>query len=122
VARAARGEGPTLIEALTYRIEGHSTSDDPRAYRPESTLEPWRRVDPLLRMRRHMDRCHGWSDEKDRALRDEIEAAIKDAIGVAEKTPPPALDSLFEDVFGELPWHLVEQREALRRGPRAKGH
>jgi len=41
---------------------------------------------------------------------------------VAEKTAPPSIDSMFEDVFAELPWHLVEQREQLRRGPRAKGH
>jgi 2-oxoisovalerate dehydrogenase E1 component alpha subunit len=52
----------------------------------------------------------------------EIDAEIRVAVTAAEKTEAPAIDSLFDDVFGELPWHLAEQREALRKGPRAKGH
>jgi pyruvate dehydrogenase E1 component alpha subunit len=122
VARAARGEGPTLIEALTYRISGHSTSDDPKAYRPESWLEPWRRLDPLARLRRYLDRTASWTDARDKELEVEVDAELRAAVTVAEKTAPPSLDSMFEDVFAEPPWHLVEQREALRRGPRPKGH
>ena len=53
-ARAAAGEGPTLLECVTYRVEGHSTSDDPRAYRPAELVEPWRKKDPILRMRRYL--------------------------------------------------------------------
>ena len=122
VARAARGEGPTLIEALTYRIEGHSTSDDPKAYRPDAWLEPWRRLDPLLRLRRWLDRNASWSDARDREIEAEIDAEIRVCVGIAEKTPLPSLDSMFDDVFAEPPWHLVEQREALRAGTRPKGH
>jgi 2-oxoisovalerate dehydrogenase E1 component alpha subunit len=122
VARAARGEGPTLIEALTYRMSGHSTSDDPKAYRPDAELEPWRRLDPIARLRRHLERAHGWSDAKDREIEAEVEAELKSAVAVAEKTPRPSLESMFEDVFATPPWHLVEQREALLRSPRAKGH
>jgi 2-oxoisovalerate dehydrogenase E1 component alpha subunit len=122
VARAARGEGPTLIEALTYRLSGHSTSDDPKAYRPEGTLDPWRQLDPLARLRPHMEQRHGWSDDKQRAMEAEVDAEIKAAVAAAEQTAPPSLDSMFEDVFATLPWHLEEQREELLRGPRAKGH
>jgi 2-oxoisovalerate dehydrogenase E1 component alpha subunit len=122
VARAARGEGPTLIEALTYRLSGHSTSDDPKAYRPDATLEPWRRLDPLLRLRRWLDKNAAWSDAKDHEIEAEIDAEIRVAVSLAEKAPLPSLDSMFEDVYAEPPWHLVEQREALRNGPRAKGH
>jgi pyruvate dehydrogenase E1 component alpha subunit len=122
VARAARGEGPTLIEALTYRIEGHSTSDDPKAYRPDAALEPWRRLDPLLRLRRWLDKNAAWSDAKDQEIDAEIDAEIRVAVSLAEKAPPPSLDSMFEDVYAEPPWHLVEQREALVNGPRAKKH
>jgi pyruvate dehydrogenase E1 component alpha subunit len=122
VARAARGEGPTLIEALTYRISGHSTSDDPKAYRPESWLEPWRRLDPLVRLRRHLERTATWTESRDKELEAEIDAELRTAITAAEKTAPPSLDSMFDDVYAEPPWHLVEQREALRRGPRPKGH
>jgi pyruvate dehydrogenase E1 component alpha subunit len=122
VARASRGEGATLIEALTYRLSGHSTSDDPKAYRPEAWLEPWKRLDPLVRVRRYLDHHAGWSDARDKEIEVEIDAELRAAVAVAEKTPPPSLESMFEDVFATPPWHLVEQREALLRGPRAKLH
>ncbi|MCC6556326.1 MAG: thiamine pyrophosphate-dependent dehydrogenase E1 component subunit alpha [Polyangiaceae bacterium] len=122
ITRAARGEGPTLIEALTYRLAGHSTSDDPKAYRPEAWLEPWRLLDPIVRLRRHLERTQGWTGDRDRQIEDECEAEIKACVAVAEKAPPPSLDSMFEDVYATPPWHLVEQREQLQAGPRPKGH
>jgi pyruvate dehydrogenase E1 component alpha subunit len=122
VARAARGEGSTLIEALTYRLSGHSTSDDPKAYRPEAWLDPWKKLDPVARLRRYLGRAYGFTDASDKAIEAEVEAEIKAAVAEAEKTSPPSLESLFEDVFETPPWHLVEQRAALLAGPRAKGH
>ncbi len=122
VQRAAAGEGPTLIEALTYRLSGHSTSDDPKVYRPEPTLEPWRRLDPIDRVRKFLERNHGWTPAKEQELSASIDARIKQAIDVAEATPPPSLESIFEDVYETLPQHLEEQRAALLSGPRAKGH
>jgi 2-oxoisovalerate dehydrogenase E1 component alpha subunit len=122
IARAARGEGPTLIEAMTYRLSGHSTSDDPKAYRPDSTLDPWRSQDPLARLKKHLAKTVGWTDEKDKELEVELDAELRAAIKVAEETAPPTLDSMFEDVFVEVPWHLREQREELKAGPRAKKH
>jgi 2-oxoisovalerate dehydrogenase E1 component alpha subunit len=122
VERAARGEGPTLVECMTYRLAGHSTSDDPKAYRPDAGVEPWRKRDPLARLRRHLELRGAWSDDAQKALEAEIEAELRDVVAEAERTPPPSLDSMFEDVYAELPWHLVEQRAELRKGPRAKGH
>jgi pyruvate dehydrogenase E1 component alpha subunit len=122
VARAARGEGPTLIEALTYRLSGHSTSDDPKAYRPDGTLEPWRALDPLARLRKHLAGAYGWTEAQDKEIEAEVDAELKAAIQVAEKTPAPSLESLFSEVYAELPWHLREQQAELLAGPRAKGH
>jgi 2-oxoisovalerate dehydrogenase E1 component alpha subunit len=122
VARAARGEGSTLIEALTYRLSGHSTSDDPKAYRPEAGMDPWRRLDPIPRVRDYLVRLGALTPTQDAEIEAEVDAELKAAIVEAEKTPPPALETMFEDVFGELPWHLVEQRDELLHGPRAKGH
>jgi 2-oxoisovalerate dehydrogenase E1 component alpha subunit len=122
VARAARGEGPTLIEALTYRIEGHSTNDDPKVYRPEAWLEPWKRLDPLARTRRWLEREAGWTEARDKQIEAEAAAEIRAAVAAAEKTPAPSLASLFDDVFAEPPWHLVEQRRALEAGTRPKKH
>jgi 2-oxoisovalerate dehydrogenase E1 component alpha subunit len=121
-ARAARGEGPTLIEAMTYRMSGHSTSDDPKAYRPDSTLDPWKRMDPIARVRRYLERAAGWAPARDKEIEAEADAEIRACVAAAEKTPPPPLESMFEDVYAELPWHLAEQLSELRAAPRAKGH
>ncbi len=122
IARAARGEGPTLIEALTYRLSGHSTSDDPKAYRPDGSVDPWRGLDPLPRLRLHLTKAYGYTEAQDKQIESELDAELRAAIKVSEATPAPTLESMFEGVFGELPWHLREQQAELLRGPRAKGH
>ncbi len=123
VARASAGEGPTLIEALTYRMGGHSTSDDPNRYRGDEQLAPWVARDPIERLRHYLQNHRAWSEEQERALIDDIEARFKAAVAISEQTPPPALETMFEDVYAQLPWNLVEQRQALLAGPRAaKGH
>lgn len=122
IARAARGEGPTLIEALTYRISGHSTSDDPKAYRPEAWLDPWKALDPIARLKRYVTLTCGMSADEDKQIEAEVDAELRAAIQVSEATAAPALETLFQDVFAELPWHLKEQQDELTRGPRAKKH
>jgi 2-oxoisovalerate dehydrogenase E1 component alpha subunit len=122
VARAAAGEGATLVEAITYRLSGHSTSDDPKAYRKDDVVEVWRRRDPVLRARRYLEGRGLWSDGKQSELEASVDARIKAAVAQAEAKPPPPLESMFDDVFAELPWHLREQRAELLAGPRAKGH
>jgi 2-oxoisovalerate dehydrogenase E1 component alpha subunit len=109
--RAARGEGPTLLECVTYRVEGHSTSDDPRAYRPAGEVEPWKRKDPILRMRRYLRRRGALDDAYDERIRAEIREEIQRALAEAEAFPAkPPLSSLFEDVYAEP---LLQQREQL---------
>ncbi|HYP89580.1 MAG TPA: thiamine pyrophosphate-dependent dehydrogenase E1 component subunit alpha [Polyangiaceae bacterium] len=121
--RGERGEGPTLIEAITYRMGGHSTNDDPKAYRPDGELEPWTGRDPLERVRDYLVRKKLWSDEQQAALAEEIDARFRDAVSIAERTPAPPLESMFEDIYESAPWHLVEQRQQLLSGPRApSGH
>ena len=123
VRRAERGEGATLIEALTYRMGGHSTSDDPNRYRVDDQLKPWVARDPLERVRHYLFQRGEWSQEREDALVREIDDKFKQAVAIAEKTPPPALETMFEDVYESPPWHLVEQREQLIQGPRApKSH
>ncbi|MCU0689986.1 MAG: thiamine pyrophosphate-dependent enzyme [Polyangiaceae bacterium] len=122
VELAATGRGPTLIEALTYRMAGHSTSDDPSIYRHAQDIERWRARDPIARLRQHLEVVKAWDDARQESLEHEIDTEIKDAIVQAEETDPPTLASMFDDVFAELPWHLIEQREALLAGPRAPRH
>jgi 2-oxoisovalerate dehydrogenase E1 component alpha subunit len=117
--RGARGEGPTLIEAITYRMGGHSTSDDPKAYRGAAELEPWAARDPIERVRDYLSKRGAWDEQRERALIAEVDARFREAVSIAERTPPPPLESMFEDVYETPPWHLVEQRQKLLSGPRA---
>lgn len=122
IARAAAGEGPTLVELLTYRLSGHSTSDDPKAYRKEQEVEGWKLKDPVVRMRAYLQKKGLWSERQQAQLEEETDAALKACVKAAEETPAPSLESMFDDVFAEMPWHLREQRDELLKGPRAKGH
>ncbi len=111
-ARAAAGEGPTLLECVTYRLEGHSTSDDPRVYRPAELVEPWKRKDPILRMKRYLGRRDALDETADARLRDEVREQIQVALREAEAFPPkPPVETLFEHVYAEP---LRQQREQLR--------
>ena len=115
VDRARQGNGPTLIEAVTYRLGGHSTSDDPRVYRDEKEVESWKEKDPISRFRSYLIEGGHWSEETDARLEEEIKNEIKTALSEAEKIGPPSIDTMFEDVLDSIPWHLEEQREELRR-------
>jgi len=123
VQRAERGEGPTLIEALTYRMGAHSTSDDPDRYRDNQELEPWAALDPLERVRRYLVAQKAWDSGAEQSLIDDVESRFKRAVAIAEATAPPSLESMFDDVYQSLPWNLVEQKKELLEGPRApKSH
>jgi pyruvate dehydrogenase E1 component alpha subunit/2-oxoisovalerate dehydrogenase E1 component alpha subunit len=121
-ARARAGEGPTFIEAVTYRIGAHSTSDDPTRYRADAEVEAWKRKDPLDRLRKHMVHKGLIDDASDAALEAELTAEIAAAVNEVEALPPPARATLFDDVYAELPWNLVEQRALLESLPPAPSH
>jgi pyruvate dehydrogenase E1 component alpha subunit/2-oxoisovalerate dehydrogenase E1 component alpha subunit len=122
VLRAQRGEGPTFVEALTYRIGAHSTSDDPSRYRSEAEVESWKKKDPVDRLARHLRALGLIDDASERALEEELGAEIGEVIKSVEELPPPERLSLFEDVFAEPTWNLREQRELLARLPAAPSH
>src|SRR3954454_6097428 len=113
--RARANLGPTLIEMFTYRVEGHSTSDDPSAYRPKEAGSKWPLGDPLERLRRHLVALGEWDDERHTALGEEIAAEVRAAQREAETHGtlvtstidfPQDVSTMFDDVFAEMPWHL----------------
>ncbi|HEX8379126.1 MAG TPA: thiamine pyrophosphate-dependent enzyme, partial [Allosphingosinicella sp.] len=121
--RARSNLGPTLIEFFTYRVEGHSTSDDPSVYRPHNAGAAWPLGDPVARLRQHLTALGEWDDERHQALLGALDAEVRAAQKEAEKQgtlqSDPYLDiaSMFEDVFEELPWHLREQQaQAIAEG------
>lgn len=118
VQRAASGHGPTLIEAMTYRLAGHSTSDDPTIYRDADELKRWQQRDPIERVRRHLEGRGHWDEPRQARLVRRVEQELQRAIDQAERTEAPSLTSMFQDVYSSMPWHLREQCEQLERGPR----
>jgi pyruvate dehydrogenase E1 component alpha subunit/2-oxoisovalerate dehydrogenase E1 component alpha subunit len=122
VARARAGGGPTFVEALTYRMGAHSTSDDPTRYRSDAEVEAWKKKDPLDRLRRHLAGLGLVTDDGDRALDEELAEAVNEAVRKVEALPPPERATLFDDVYAELPWSLREQRDDLFRHPPAPAH
>jgi 2-oxoisovalerate dehydrogenase E1 component alpha subunit len=118
--RARSNMGPTLIEFFTYRVEGHSTSDDPSVYRPQNAAAAWPLGDPVERLKKHLMALGEWDEERHQqqldALGEEVRAAQREAekSGTLTSGPYTNVPSMFEDVFEELPWHLKEQQaEAL---------
>jgi pyruvate dehydrogenase E1 component alpha subunit len=119
--KARRGDGPTFIELLTYRVSAHSSSDDPSRYRDEKVTESWKRdKDPLHRIEAFLTR-KGWLAAGEReSLAAALETEVREAIARQEAIGAPPLASLVEDVYEEPPWHLREQLAALEAAPRAK--
>jgi pyruvate dehydrogenase E1 component alpha subunit len=113
-ARGRRGEGPTLIEARTYRRGAHSSSDDPSVYRDPSEPKEWERRDPLDRFLKYGQVRGVFDADFLTQTREEINREIGEALAYAEHRPPkPPLSSLFEDVYAEVPWNLREQAAEL---------
>jgi len=110
---ARSGGGPSMIEAVTYRLGPHSSSDDPSRYRSKEEVESWAARDPIERLRRYLEVKGIWTKAWDDALRKELEDLVSETIRRIEKAPPPPLESLFQDVYAEMPAHLREQLEAF---------
>jgi pyruvate dehydrogenase E1 component alpha subunit len=122
LGRAKNGMGPTFIEAVTYRIGAHSTSDDPSRYRSDSEVEAWKKKDPVDRLRAYLVNQGLLDDAADAKLEEELTAEIGAAVNEVESLPPPARDTLFDDVYATLPWNLEEQRRELAVLPEAPKH
>jgi pyruvate dehydrogenase E1 component subunit alpha len=116
VERARRGEGPTFIECLTYRLGGHSSSDDPTKYRDESEAKRWEAADPLLRHRAWLEARGAWDERREAvtptAPASETSAAVHRVEGAADVT----VESLFEDVWEKVPPLLADERDRLAGG------
>lgn len=120
--RARAGHGATFVELLTYRVAGHSTSDNPDGYRASDEAAAWPLGDPVLRLKQHLIGLGEWSEEQHSQLQAELTEAVtrdwKSAIqqGTLEEGPHWPARTLFDDVFEDLPPHLQRQREMLEEG------
>jgi pyruvate dehydrogenase E1 component alpha subunit/2-oxoisovalerate dehydrogenase E1 component alpha subunit len=124
VDRARAGGGPTLIESVTFRMGGHSSSDDPTRYRDAALVELWETRDPLARFAAWLRGKGLLTDARIEQWTREINDEISAAVTAAEALPPPGIDTIFTDVYAEMPAHLVEQMkyaQALGLGTRFEG-
>ena len=121
--RARSNLGATLIEFFTYRAEGHSTSDDPAGYRPAGEAKAWPLGDPVERLKAHLLALGEWDEERHEAMRAECDAQVRAAqkeaekMGVLPEQGRDNIESMFDDVYAEVPDTLAEQRaQAVSEG------
>jgi pyruvate dehydrogenase E1 component alpha subunit len=109
VDRARAGDGPTLIECVTYRLAMHTTADDPTKYRRPEEVAEWERKDPLTRFTAYLKKKKLLDERVDA----EVDSEISEAIARFEAMPPPDPLTMFDHVYAEMPPHLAAQRDAL---------
>jgi len=116
--RARGNSGPTLIEFFTYRAEGHSTSDDPSGYRPTNEAKLWPLGDPIERLKAHLLALGEWDEDRHATMTAECDAQVRAAqkesekIGILPEQGKDNIESMFDDVYADVPWHIAEQRDA----------
>ncbi len=117
--RARANLGATLIELYTYRVEAHSTSDDPNRYRPSEEGKAWPLGDPIARLKSHLMGLGEWSESRHEALQSEVVETVRAANAQAEtfgtlgSGQTPGVATMFEDVYKDMPWHLRRQRQEM---------
>jgi pyruvate dehydrogenase E1 component alpha subunit len=116
VERARNGDGPTLVECLTYRMSVHTTADDPKRYRKDEEVEEWEKRDPLVRFQNYLTNKNILSREKIDELEDEIKQEIQNAVKNYEDRAKELKDpfNMFDHIFDELPAYTREQKKELR--------
>ena len=113
--KARLGNGPTLIECVTYRMGDHTTSDDAQRYRTGQELEEWARRDPIERLRKYMKRIGLWSNDYESRVQAEATTKVRLAVERFESVKPPEIRDLFAWTYAELPPDLKKQYEDLAR-------
>lgn len=114
--RARAGGGAALIEAITYRLGDHTTSDDAARYRDDATVTPHWAEEPVLRLRKYLTAFNGWKKSDEEQLLGEIHAEVDKAADAYLALPAQPVESIFDFVFAQLPPDLARQRDAARAG------
>ena len=114
-AERARTEGkPYFIEMVTYRLGDHTTADDASRYRDKAEVDAWKAKDPLIRVRKHMEKLKLWDDKKEAAMVERTEKLIAEAVARAENIAAPHSADFFNSMYAELPTDLAKQRDTMQ--------
>jgi pyruvate dehydrogenase E1 component alpha subunit len=115
IERAREGGGPSFIEAVTYRLGDHTTADDARRYRDAQELEAWQARDPLIRVRKYLERKDLWNSDKQAKLDERAKTITAEVVKAAEGIEKPTADDMFDYTFAPpLPAELERQKRTLR--------
>lgn len=115
LALARAGNGPTLIECVTYRMSDHTTSDDAKRYRTEREVEEWKNKDPIMRLQKYMKEKKLWTENYEQDLQERTKKQVEEAVQLMESEPAPAIDDVFNYMYAEKTTPLKEQLERARR-------
>jgi pyruvate dehydrogenase E1 component alpha subunit len=113
VERARAGEGPTLIEAVTYRVGPHNTADDQSRYVDETERQKWAALDPIDRVRRYLTARGLWDTEIEAATEEDNRRVVDEALAAAGAFPAPHADQLFRHLYADFPQRVSRQRDAF---------
>jgi pyruvate dehydrogenase E1 component alpha subunit len=108
--KARNGGGPSLIEALSYRLCDHTTADDASRYRSEEEMQENWKKEPIERLKKYMNAQGFWDDEKENALNEECTTKVEEAVKVYLDTPPLEPEKMFDHMYAEIPHDLAKQR------------
>lgn len=107
--RARNGGGPTLIEAVTYRLGDHTTADDASRYREDEEVAEWEGRDPILRLRHFLEARDLWDEEQEQAQQAAAQGWVDEQVAALEAMPPQDPSDIFSHMYADLPPHLAEQ-------------
>ncbi|MDH3376988.1 MAG: pyruvate dehydrogenase (acetyl-transferring) E1 component subunit alpha [Gammaproteobacteria bacterium] len=113
IDNARNGRGPTLLEALTYRMSDHTTADDASRYRSAEEVDAHRLQDPIDRLRRYMESRGLWADAEEQELHDATAQRVEQQVKVYLDTPAPAPQTMFDHLYATLPRAFDAQRQAV---------
>ena len=113
IERARSGGGPSLIEAVTYRLGDHTTADDASRYRDDEELEKWEGRDPILRLRLYLVEQGLWDDDQEVVLLEAAQSWVDDQVKILEEMPPQEPEEIFTSMYAAMPPHVAEQMAEL---------
>ena len=114
VEKARSGGGPVLIEGVTFRFGPHTTADDPTKYRTDQEIEPWKPLDPMVRLRLYLKEKNLWNEMVEQQLTEEAQKEIDQVVKDAEAIPVPGVEEIFKYVYAEMTSQLKEQMNYLK--------
>ncbi len=120
--RARDGAGPTVVEALTYRLSDHTTADDASRYRPSGEVEQGWAVEPMKRFRNYLTNLHLWDNAREQVLKQECSAQVEAAVQDYFATPKQPVSAMFDHLFANMPRRIAEQRDEAVQLSAATAH